>query len=198
MRHRRMGRVYGFGVMAMLGLFVMGACSSGVSQEEADAKDQEIATLQSQVSQLQGQTTQLQGQVSALGQDSTYWTQLTSLLEPVTMPAMTDHRVFMLPTGGVIALHFDNLNLSRAENLNWVALGVPGVFCKDDQERVEAQFGPGFTHFHDMVNDIHGGAPGAEGVWFVHTAVRDFQAPWGPVSQGIDHNFMPTAAPECM
>jgi hypothetical protein len=96
-------------------------------------------------------------------------------------------------------LHLDNMDLSKAENLNWVALGVPGRFCKQEQERVEAQFGPGFTHFHDMANDTHGGAPGAEGVWFVHTAVRDFESPMsgGAVSQGVDHNFMPTPASDC-
>jgi hypothetical protein len=121
-------------------------------------------------------------------------------MQPVEMPSMSDHRAFMLPDSGtVIALHFDNMDLSKAENLNWVALGVPGKFCKQDQERVEAQFGPGFTHFHDMANDTHGGAPGAEGVWFVHTAVRDFDSPMsgGAVSQGIDNRFMPTVAQTC-
>ncbi|MBI4214003.1 MAG: hypothetical protein HY534_06810 [Chloroflexi bacterium] len=128
-----------------------------------------------------------------------YWEQLTGLLEPVMMPTMTDHRAFMLPGGAVIALHFDNLNLSRAENLNWVALGVPGSYCASDQARVEAEFGPGFTHFHDMVNDIHGGAPGASGVWFVHSAVRAFDSPMsgGAVEPGVDMNFMPTPAPDC-
>jgi hypothetical protein len=131
----------------------MGACSSGVSQEEVDDKDREIANLQSQVNQLQGQLGELE-------HPSKYWGQLTALMQPVEMSNMTDHRAFMLPTGAVIATHFDNLDLSQAENLNWVAFGVPGVFCQDDQARVEAQFGAGFTHFHDLVNDIHGGAPG--------------------------------------
>lgn len=126
-----------------------------------------------------------------------YWEQLTALMQPVAMPTMTDHRAFMLPSGVVMALHFDNMNLDQAENLNWVALGIPGRYCGSEQQRVTAAFGPGFTHFHDMKNDIHGGAPGAEGVWFVHTAVRDFTAPWGPVSQGIDMGFMPTPAPSC-
>ncbi|MBI4328446.1 MAG: hypothetical protein HY685_01105 [Chloroflexi bacterium] len=193
MRRWGNGRIYGLGVMVVIGLLALGACSSGISQEEVDAKDSEIANLQSQVSQLRGQ-------VGGLEQDSKYWAQLTSLVVPVDpamMPNMSDHRVFMLPTGAVIGLHFDNMDLKQAKNLNWVAFGVPGVFCKDDQARVEAQFGPGFTHFHDMMNDVHGGAPGTAGAWFVHTAVRDFQAPWGPVSQGIDYNFMPTAAPSC-
>jgi hypothetical protein len=191
MRLNRPGKLMSLGVIGVIGLLALVACNSGISQEEAAAKDQQIAELQSQVNLLQGQVNEFQ-------EDSKFWSQLTSLMQPVDMPSMTDHRAFMLPESGtVLALHFDSMDLEQAENLNWVALGVPGVFCKDDQDRVEEQFGPGFTHFHDMVNDLHGGAPGAEGVWFVHTAVREFQAPWGAVSQGIDHNFMPTPAPEC-
>ncbi|MGH3034091.1 MAG: hypothetical protein ACRDON_05980 [Gaiellaceae bacterium] len=142
-----------------------------------------------------------QGSASAgsaeLRQEAQYWQQLTSLFEPVELTSMSDHRAYMLPSGYLLALHFDNLDLERAKNLNWVALGVPGRFCRKDQARVEAEFGPGFTHFHDLEADTHGGKPGAKGVWFVHTAVRDFEAPWGQVSQGIDSKFMPTAAPSC-
>jgi hypothetical protein len=134
---------------------------------------------------------------AALERDAAYWQQLTSLMQPVEGVSMSDHRAVMLPSGIVLALHFDNLDLDKAENLNWVALGLPGVFCKDDQERVEAEFGDGFTHFHDLANDVHGGEPGAEGVWFVHVGVRDFEAPWGEVTQAIDQNFMPTEAPDC-
>ena len=128
-----------------------------------------------------------------------YWDQLTALMEPVQMRLMTDHRAFMLPSGVVMALHFDNLDLSRAQNLNWLALGIPGRFCASDQQRVDGAYGPGFTHFHDMVNDIHGGAPDAEGVWFVHSAVRDFDSPMsgGPITRGVDMKFMPTAATDC-
>lgn len=141
----------------------------------------------------------LQADLAVTKQDAKYWQQLTALMPPVEMKSMTDHRAFMLPTGGVLALHFDNIDLTKAQNLNWLALGVPGKFCKQDQDRVEAQFGHGFTHFHDMMNDTHGGAPGAAGVWFVHTAVRDFNSPMsgGPVQQGIDHAFMPTPTKAC-
>jgi hypothetical protein len=190
MRYRKPVRLFGSGVVAVISLFVLAACGNAISQEEVAAKDRQIPEQQAQVARLQGQVSEFQ-------KGSKFWVQLTSLMEPVEMSSMSDHRAFMLPTGGVVALHFDNMDLSKAENLNWVALGVPGRFCKQDQERAEAQFGPGFTHFHDMTNDTHGGAPGAEGVWFVHTAVRDFQAPWGPVSQGVDHHFMPTPAPDC-
>jgi len=153
MKRWRTNRIYGLGVMLAVSLLALGACSSGVSQEEVDDKDREIANLQSQVNQLQGQLGELE-------QPSKYWGQLTALMQPVEMSNMTDHRAFMLPTGAVIATHFDNLDLSQAENLNWVAFGVPGVFCQDDQARVEAQFGDGFTQFHDMVNDVHGGESG--------------------------------------
>jgi len=27
-------------------------------------------------------------------------------------------------------MHFDNMNLAKTKNLNWVAMGVPGVFTK--------------------------------------------------------------------
>jgi hypothetical protein len=192
MRHRKPARILGLGVVAVTSLFILTACGNAIPQEEVTAKDHQIAEQQAQIARLQGQINELQ-------KDSKFWQQLTSLMEPVEMPSMSDHRAFRLPTGGVIALHFDNMDLSKAENLNWVALGVPGKFCKQEQERVDAQFGPGFTHFHDMANDTHGGAPGAEGVWFVHVAVRDFDSPMsgGAVSQGIDNRFMPTAAQTC-
>ncbi len=178
---------------ALVGLTLFAsACTTGVPQAEVQQKDQRIAQLQSEVALLTTQARDTQ-------KNAKYWGQLVGLVKPVDMASMKDHRAFMLPTGAVIALHFDNMDLTKAENLNWLALGVPGVFCKADQERVEKQFGPGFTHFHDMMKDTHGGAPGAQGVWFVHTAVRDFDSMMsgGLVKQGIDSKFMPTAAPVC-
>lgn len=129
--------------------------------------------------------------------DAKYWQQLTALLTPVEMPSMTDHRAYMLPSGVIIALHFDNMDIAKAENLNWVAVGLPGKFCKSEQVQLEAKYGKGFTHFHSMKNDTHGGEEAEEGVWFVHTAVREFEAPWGKVSPGVDTNFMPTEASDC-
>lgn len=177
------------GVMA-LGI-VAGACAPATTASapapaapaSAAGSSQEVASLKAQVAALQG--------------DAGYWKQLVSIMEPVKLATMTDHRAYMLPSGVVLALHFDNMDLGKAKNLNWVALGVPGKFCKPDQERVTASFGLGFTHFHDMKNDTHGGKPGAEGVWFVHNAVRAFDAPWGHVVPGIDAKFMPTPAPAC-
>ncbi len=141
-----------------------------------------------------------EAELADLRQDAKYWEQLTNLMEPVELKSMTDHRAYMLPSGYLLALHFDDMDLEQAENLNWVALGVPGRFCKKDQERVENEFGPGFTHFHDLEADTHGGKPGAEGVWFVHIGVRDFESPMSetPVAAGrINSGFMPTPAPSC-
>ena len=170
------------GLMALL--LVAGACApSTAGSAQTSAQDQEIATLKTQLTTLQ--------------QDQTYWKQLTSVLMPVSLKTMTDHRAHMLQSGAVIALHFDDMDLGKAKNLNWVAFGVPGKYCQADQQRIETQFGKGFTHFHDMKNDTHGGKPGAEGVWFQHTAVRDFDAPWGKVVPGVDLKFMPTPATAC-
>jgi hypothetical protein len=173
--------------LALLVLLVLvaglAAAGCGGSDGEAASGDRESASAES----------------SQLRQDARYWQQLTSLFEPVELTSMTDHRAYMLPSGYLLALHFDDMDLEQAENLNWVALGVPGRFCKKDQARVAAEFGPGFTHFHDLEADTHGGQRGAEGVWFVHSGVRDFESPMseGPVSKGIDDGFMPTPAPNC-
>jgi hypothetical protein len=148
----------------------------------------------------EAEAAELRSQLADARQDSRYWEQLTNLMEPVELKSMTDHRAYMLPSGYLLALHFDNMDLEQAENLNWVALGVPGTFCEKDQQRVEQEFGPGVTHFHDLEADTHGGKPGAEGVWFVHVAVRDFTSPMseGPVEGGKpDSDFMPTPAPTC-
>jgi hypothetical protein len=164
---------------------VAAACQPGPSPE-LQAKEREIASLKAQVAELQ--------------KDAKFWKQLTAAFEPVQLKTMTDHRAMMLPSGVVLALHFDNMDLAKAENLNWVALGIPGKFCKADQERIDKTYGAGkgiFTHFHDLKNDVHGGQPGAEGVWFVHVAVRQFEAPWGRVQPGPDTRFMPTPAPTC-
>jgi hypothetical protein len=174
------------GIMALGLLLILGACSRGVPAEQVAAKDQEIASLQAQLASLQT--------------DARYWDQLTGLYEPVTLRSMTDHRAYMLPSGVLMALHFDNPDLQKAQNLNWVALGIPGRNCRQDQEEIEKRFGAGFTHFHDLKRDTHGSTiPGVEGVWFVHVAVREFDSPMsgGHVMPGVDGKFMPTQAPVC-
>ncbi len=170
-----------FGIIGIVsGALLLTSC--GVNQETVAAKDQEI--------------TNLRDQLAATQQDAKYWTQLTSVFMQVDLPSMSDHEVFMTPGGLMLALHYDNMDISQAQNLNWVAIGVPGIFTKADQDRIEKLYGKGFTHFHDLMADTHGGPPGVEGVWFVHIAVREFDAPWGHLQPGLDSNFMPTPPPE--
>lgn len=131
------------GALALL----LAACAS---RRDLEAKDAEIARLQAEVQTLQQNTAELQ-------RDARFWQQLTTFFQPVEMPSMTDHRAVMLPNGLILALHFDSMDLNQAQNLNWVALGFPGKFCKEDQERFQSLYGPGLTHFHDLKNDTHGG-----------------------------------------
>lgn len=153
----------------------------GGTANAASAQTRDVAALEAKLSQAQ--------------QDVTFWKQLTSVFKPAPahLRTMQDHRLYVLPSGIVFGLHFDNTNLAKAKNLNWVVFGVPGVFTKADQARVTKQFGPGFTHFHDLVNDTHGGKPGAKGAWFVHIGTRNFTSPFGQVKDGaIDPTMMPT------
>ncbi|MBI2850548.1 MAG: hypothetical protein HYX80_05830 [Chloroflexi bacterium] len=178
----------------IVGALVLSAC--GVSKEEVASKDQEIANLRAQQTVSQQEVASLSAQLTGLQQDAKYWTQLSNIFMPVELKSMTDHKVFMTSGGLIVALHFDNMDLSKAQNLNWMAVGIPGKYTKQDQARIENLYGKGFTHFHDLMADTHGGKPGAEGVWFMHVAVRDFSAPWGAVKPGVDAAFMPTAAPD--
>ena len=183
MWHALKKRKLGILVLAMVAILITTAC--GVPQEDLDA-------LQGQLQDKNAELVSLQAQLASAQQDAKYWSQLTSIFMPVDLPSMSDHEVFMTPGGLMLALHYDNMDISQAQNMNWVAIGVPGKFTKEDQERIETQFGPGFTHFHDLMADTHGGTPGVEGVWFLHIAVREFDAPWGHLTPGLDDNFMPT------
>lgn len=131
--------------------------------------------------------------------DAQFWKQLVQNFDSgksLGMSWMADHEIMSLPGGLVLALHFDNMNLAKTKNLNWVAIGVPGVFTRADQSRVNRLYGPGFTHFHDLKADTHGGKPGTRGVWFVHVGARGFTSPFGKVSAGKpDLAFMPTRPP---
>jgi hypothetical protein len=142
---------------------------------------------------------QLRAQLAAAQRDARYWQQLVSAFTPATklgVTSMADHLVLQTPGGPVLALHFDNMNLAKAKNLNWVAFAVPGRFTRADQARVNRLYGPGFTHFHDFEGDAHGGKAGTAGFWFVHIGTRNFTSPFGPVRTGkVDLNFMPTKPP---
>lgn len=116
-------------------------------------------------------------------------------------PHMGDHQFMALDDGTLLFLHFDKA-ADKAEKLLYVGQAVPGKFTKAEQERVERQFGKGFTHFHQKncsgsnPEACHGGKGGEDGYWFRHVAVDSFTMPWGAVKPGIDHNFMPTPPPQ--
>lgn len=139
-------------------------------------------------------------QVQALERDAKFWQQLVQSFKPARslgLNSMADHQVLVLPSGLVLALHFDSMNLAKARNLNWIAVGIPGVFTQADKARVNRLYGPGINHFHDLKTDIHGGKRGVKGIWFAHIGARNFTSPFGKVVQGkIDPNFMPTAPPK--
>lgn len=138
----------------------------------------------------------LRAQLANAERDAQFWRQLTSAFTPgkrLGLNAMSDHLMLRTPGGPVLALHFDNMNLDKAENLNWVAYALPGRFTRADQARLNRTYGPGFTHFHDLKADTHGGKLGTKGVWWVHIGTRNFQSPFGRVRAGkVDPNFMPT------
>jgi hypothetical protein len=141
----------------------------------------------------------LKAQLADAQRDAKFWRQLTAAFTPAErlgLNAMSDHYILRTPGGPVLALHFDNMNLAKAQNLNWVAFAIPGRFTRADQARVNRLYGPGFTHFHDLKTDVHGGKPGTKGIWFVHIGTRNFQSPFGRVRVGkVDPNFMPTKPP---
>ena len=118
-------------------------------------------------------------------------------------PAFNNHRYMELDDGTLLFIHFDSA-IGEEEGLIYIGQAVPGVFCDSDQDRANSQFGDGFTHFHTTITPGateasagHGGVANADGYWFRHIAVDNFDRPWGRVSPGIDHNFMPTAPPSC-
>ncbi len=140
--------------------------------------------------------------------------QLVELYDDTPMqPHLPNHKVLMLDDGTGMFLHF-NAGYGNEQTLNWIGTLVPGSFCKADQERVIEKYGSGFIHFHKANTPGtdptagHGGVGGEEGYWFRHIAVRNIEQgdpaesggmafPWGPISPGVDHNFMPTTPPEC-
>lgn len=167
---------------------LVGAAVFGSSGEAApaSAQAQKIAALEARL--------------AASELDAKFWQQLVQSFKPaksMKLNSMADHRVLVLPSGLVLGLHFDNMNLAKAKNLNWIAVGIPGVFTQADKARVNRLYGPGINHFHDLMTDAHGGKPGAKGVWFAHIGARNFTSPFGKVVPGaIDPSFMPTAPPK--
>lgn len=179
-------------VVALVTFVVTGAIAAaifGSSRGEAassNAQAREIAALQARL--------------AAGEQDAKFWQQLVRNFTPaksLKLNSMADHQVLALPSGLVLALHFDSMNLDKAQNLNWIAVGIPGVFTQADKARVNRLYGPGLNHFHDLKTDVHGGKRGVKGVWFAHIGARAFTSPFGRVVPGeVDASFMPTAPPK--
>ncbi len=144
--------------------------------------------------------TALRARLTVAERDAKFWQQLVQNFRPATslkLNSMSDHRVLALPSGLVLALHFDSMNLANAKNLNWIAVGIPGIFTQADKARVNRLYGPGINHFHDLKTDVHGGKRGVSGIWFLHIGARTFTSPFGKVAPGrVDPNFMPTAPPK--
>jgi len=172
-RVRHMRLVAPLSALVAAGLIAAAVFGSSGGAATSNAQAQEIAKLRAQLALTQ--------------QDARFWQQLVKNFRPAKglgLNSMSDHEVLMLPSGLLMALHFDSMNLAKAKNLNWVAVGIPGVFTKADQARVNKLYGPGVT-------------PGTKGVWFIHIGARNFTSPFGKVTQGkIDPNFMPTTPPK--
>ena len=133
---------------------------------------------------------------------STMGTQIQSAYTASPLkPAMPDHQFMAAGDGTFMFVHYDK-PVADATQLLYVGVAVPGKFTKQDQTRVEQQFGKGFTHFHQGSNcpgenadACHGGQGGEDGYWFRHVAVDNFEMPWGDVKPGVDLAFMPTVPP---
>jgi hypothetical protein len=176
--------VLGVGLAALAAAVALASLATG-SQAGTTSAERELASLKRELAVAQ--------------RDARFWQQLTSAFVPAKklgLNAMADHLMLRTPGGPVLALHFDNMNLAKAKNLNWVAYALPGAFSRPDQARLNRLYGPGFTHFHDLKTDVHGGKAGTKGVWFVHIGTRNFASPFGRVQAGkVDTNFMPTKPP---
>lgn len=89
-----------------------------------------------------------------------------------------------------MGLELEHPNPEMAEMVNYFFLGVRDEFTEDRQPH------PDFTHFHRRESPTwpaaHGHFYGADGYWFIHSAVREFRQPWGYLEPGVDRNYAPT------
>jgi hypothetical protein len=184
-RPRRTTLAAALAALVAVGLLVAALVGSSGGAATAGTQAKEVAALRAEL--------------AAVRPKARFWDQLAQNFKPARgmgLVSMSDHEVLALPSGLVMALHYDSPNLAKAKNLNWIAIGIPGVFTKADQARVNRLYGPGATHFHDLEADAHGGKAGTKGVWFIHVGARNFTSPFGKVSQGkVDMRFMPTPPP---
>jgi len=112
---------------------------------------------------------------------------------PFDVP-LPDHLLVDVGGGTPLFLHYDKPVTAADKKLMWVGTGEKARFYLEEQPN------PAYTHFHRLKSPTpdagHGGAPGAEGYWLIHAAVRPFNSPMsgGDVEPGVDFNFMPTKA----
>lgn len=94
-----------------------------------------------------------------------------------------------------IFLHFDTPDPLEATKLLYYGPGMRGEACAGSQPHGDT------THFHKWTSASweggHGGAAGAYGYWFLHSAADSFTMPWGDVRPGPDRSFMPTPVEDC-
>ena len=79
------------------------------------------------------QVAALNARLAGAEQNAKFWQQLVQNFKPaksLELNSMADHQVLVLPSGLVLALHFDSMNLAKAKNLNWVAVGIPARVIK--------------------------------------------------------------------
>ena len=98
-----------------------------------------------------------------------------------------------------VFLHFNNPDVTEADDLIYYGIGTRGEFADADRPNGHEEEGEDFTHFHKWHADGweagHGGAEGMHGYWLVHHAVRPLDMEWGDVQVGVDRSFMPTEPP---
>lgn len=177
-------------IIAVALVFLIIGISAGYAINGKNVNEK-ISEKQAEIDSLNTQISSLQTKVVALEKDAGLWRQLKALYTDMAPPDMPDHMVKMLPDGKMIFLHFDG-PVGEARNLLWIGDGIPGKFLKSDQPKEE-----GYVHFHGM-NGGHGSAlaPGTQGFWIRHIAVKELDAPWGHVTPGLDTKFMPTPPPD--
>ena len=153
--------------------------------------NKKILENQTEINSLRSEIDTLKATSAPLEKDAGLWRQLRATYADPAPPDMPDHLVKMLSDGKILFIHLDG-PVDTAKNILWIGDGIPGKFVKADQPAEE-----GYVHFHGM-NGGHGPAvaPETPGFWVRHIAVKEFEAPWGHVTSGIDTNFMPTPPPE--
>ena len=184
----------------LVGLLLMGCTKQLITEPELTQLKVDKTALETKSADLQKEVDSLKSEVGMYKPKAQFWDQvLAAYTAQPYDPAKPDHKWLDLGDGTYLFMQFDKA-VDQADELMYVGIGLPGMFCKEDQE----QLPPSFTHFHQSkcasqnIEECHGGKGGDEGYWLMHVAVKDLAMPWGEVKAGVDTKFMPTAAPTCM